>query len=296
MRTDGGVKRVAGADLVLYREGSSEFYVPDPNRYCEGGLPSKDSPIAFAPNAAVNRSILVLFHRVNRISRFGDVFCGVGARAVRLHLEAGVEESVLSDVNPLACRVARMNVRRHGLKAQVYCHDAAIVLASFDLDAVDLDVHGSPVPFAQVAFRGVGDGYVHLTATDLESLYTPAARRKYLLEGPLQERDPELEARAIVGTLVRLAASVDVGAFPRYCLVEPRLRVRVCLECRRGKSYANRALENLRREPGVGYVWSGPLTDERTLSKMERELDRVDWDPEHVEEVRKALGSNILSA
>jgi len=296
VRTDGGVKRVAGADLVLYREGSSEFYVPDPNRYCEGGLPSKDSPIAFAPNAAVNRSILVLFHRVNRISRFGDVFCGVGARAVRLHLEAGVEESVLSDVNPLACRVARMNVRRHGLKAQVYCHDAAIVLASFDLDAVDLDVHGSPVPFAQVAFRGVGDGYVHLTATDLESLYTPAARRKYLLEGPLQERDPELEARAIVGTLVRLAASVDVGAFPRYCLVEPRLRVRVCLECRRGKSYANRALENLRREPGVGYVWSGPLTDERTLSKMERELDRVDWDPEHVEEVRKALGSNILSA
>jgi len=296
VRTDGGVKRVAGADLVLYREGSSEFYVPDPNRYCEGGLPSKDSPIAFAPNAAVNRSILVLFHRVNRISRFGDVFCGVGARAVRLHLEAGVEESVLSDVNPLACRVARMNVRRHGLKAQVYCHDAAIVLASFDLDAVDLDVHGSPVPFAQVAFRGVGDGYVHLTATDLESLYTPAARRKYLLEGPLQERDPELEARAIVGTLVRLAASVDVGAFPRYCLVEPRLRVRVCLECRRGKSHANRALENLRREPGVGYVWSGPLTDERTLSKMERELDRVDWDPEHVEEVRKALGSNILSA
>jgi len=296
VRTDGGVKRVAGAELVLYREGSSEFYVPDPDRYCEGGLPTRDAPIAFAPNAAVNRSILVLFHRVNRIERFGDVFCGVGARAVRLHLEAGVRESVLSDVNPLACRVARMNVTRHGLRARVHCLDAAIALSSFDFDAVDLDVHGSPVPFAQAAFRGVGDGYVHLTATDLESLYTPAARRKYLLDGPLRDRDPELEARVIVGALVRLAASVDVGAFPRYCLVEPGLRVRVCLECRRGKSHANRALEHLRRERGVGPVWSGPLTDERTLSRMRRELDRVDWRSEHVREVRRALGSNVLIA
>lgn len=157
MRTDGGVKRVAGAEFVLYKEGGSEFYVPDPERYSQDGLPTRDAPVAFAPNAAVNRSVLVLFHRVRPVRRFGDVFCGVGARAIRLHIEAEVEWSVLSDVNPIACQIAMINVRRLGLPSEVRCMDAVAALSTFDFDAVDLDVFGTPIPFAQAAFRCVRD-------------------------------------------------------------------------------------------------------------------------------------------
>ncbi len=289
VRTDGGVKRVAGAEFVLYKEGGSEFYVPDPERYSQGGLPTRDAPVAFAPNAAVNRSILVLFHRVRPVKRFGDVFCGVGARAIRLHIEAGMEWSVLSDVNPIACQIAMINVRRLGLPSEVRCMDAVATLSTFDFDAVDLDVFGTPIPFAQAAFRCVRDGYVHVTATDLESLYTQAARRKYLLEGPLPRRNTDLEVRAVVGALARLAASVDVGVEPMYCLVEPGVRIRVGLECRRGRSRANETLDMLDYVDGVGPIWRGNLHDEDVIEEMLEELDRTGWSEKHARKVRESL-------
>ncbi len=293
VRTDGAagaaVMKVAGAEFVLVREGNTEFYAPDPERYSENGLPTKDSPVAFAPNADVNRSVLVLFHRVNPVKTFGDVFCGVGARTLRLHREAGLEKAVLSDVNPVACRVAVLNVRREGVPAEVLCADAFAVMATRNFDAVDLDVHGSPVPYAQAAFRAVRKGFVHVTATDLASMRTRAARRKYLLDSPVAG-DDWTAARAVVGAMVRLAASEDVGARPLYTLVEPGVRIRVCLECSPRRSAANEALDGL--EEGF---WTGPLCDEEIVLSMVEELGDLGrcWPEDLVDRVKEVLDDSL---
>ncbi len=281
--------KVAGADFVLVREGTTEFYAPDPDRFSEGGLPTKDSPVAFAPNADVNRSVLVLFHRVHPIKTFGDVFCGVGARTLRLHEEAGLERAVLSDVNPMACRVAVVNVRRAGVPAEVLCADAFAVMAMREFDAVDLDVHGSPVPFGQAAFRAVRRGFVHLTATDLASVRTGAVRRKYLVEGEVPEGDWGA-ARVVVGAMVRLAASEGIGARPLYTLVEPGVRVRVCLETVPKRSAANKALDDV-----DGGVWTGPLCDEEVVLSMVEELGDVGtgWPRTLVDRVKEVLEKSL---
>lgn len=154
-----------------------------------------------------------------------DVGTGTGLAALCLARQGA--RAIATDVNPLACRLARRNARANGLRVETVCTDLADGLeASFDRVACNPPYlpagEGSPLAgYLARALEAGRDGSA-VAAALLERLPELLAEdgRAWLVVSSRQPVE-ELQARADEGGLAwSVVEQVGVGRFERLALVE----------------------------------------------------------------------------
>ena len=226
----------------------------------EGGLPVRvpEQPdagvgegIFFNPDQELNRDLTVAVLRTAR-DRDGresylDAHAATGIRGVRAANEG--YDATLCDRDPDATELCEANLDRNDLDATVKTRNANPLLYEQRFDVVDLDPFGTPIPFADAAFRGARH-LVCVTATDTAPLcgaHEASGTRSYSAVPQNTEYHPEMGLRVLLGALVRTAARYGVAATPVLSHATSHY-VRTYLDLSRRASDANDALESL------GYV------------------------------------------
>ncbi|MFO1533417.1 MAG: hypothetical protein ABR562_06955, partial [Thermoplasmatota archaeon] len=270
-------------------EGATRLFVPGVNKNPRGpGRREKGAPF-YNPGMALNRDLSVLLaeaegRRKGREIDFADALAGTGARSVRVAHEVEVPLIVhANDGNPLATAAIRQAAKANEVPAQrleVVDGDAYAFLASRRHDVVDVDPHGSPMPFMDAALRATRpDGILCVTATDTGALagtFPRVARRRYDAHHGLHKAAWKAEAglRILAGAVVRSAARFDRTATPVLCVTQGHW-MRVMARVDGAKKDADLALKALRNavldptgggrfldpheSPGKGTAWGGPM-------------------------------------
>lgn len=184
------------AEVVI--EGKARIIVPKRELFLreDGVYEPSHAPVFYNPSMIFNRDLMVallnIYSRaISRVNVASDPMAATGVRGVRIALEVdGVSEVLLNDADPVACRVARLNLAINSLLgvSRIYCEDSNQLMISLSksgihVDFLDIDPYGSPVPFIESAIRfsKIG-GLLAMTATDLGPLtgrYPAKARRRY---------------------------------------------------------------------------------------------------------------------
>jgi tRNA (guanine26-N2/guanine27-N2)-dimethyltransferase len=158
--------------------------------------------------------------------RVAEPLTASGVRGIRYAKEVDeVDEVVLSDVNPVAVRIARINALLNHVhrKIAVKLSNANVLLSKYDVkgkrfDFVDVDPFGSPAPYVDSAIRStVVGGMIALTATDMPPLcgvYPRVALRRYGGLSLRTEYCHELAVRLVLGLLCREAGKYDLSIKP----------------------------------------------------------------------------------
>jgi tRNA (guanine26-N2/guanine27-N2)-dimethyltransferase len=224
------------------REGGVTIDVPEQEDGSGGG-------VFFNPEQELNRDLTVAVLRAYRERGDGaesylDAMTATGVRAVRAAAD-GWDVTAL-DVDPDAVELARENLRANGLEGTVRRRDANVDLHQNYYDVVDLDPFGTPIPFADAAFRRTRD-VLCVTATDTAPLcgahFDPGVRR-YSAVPRNTEYHAEMGLRVLLSALARTGARYDVGVRPLLSHAT-RHYVRTYLELDRGASPANAAIDGL---------------------------------------------------
>jgi tRNA (guanine26-N2/guanine27-N2)-dimethyltransferase len=137
-----------------------------------------------------------------------------GIRAVRA-AEAGYAATGC-DIDTDAVALARANLERNGLAGEIHHRDGNAHMHEHAHDVVDLDPFGTPIPFADAAFRSARE-YVCVTATDTAPLcgaHFESGVRSYGAVPRNTEFHPEMGLRVLLSALVRTAARYDIAATP----------------------------------------------------------------------------------
>ncbi|WP_049901933.1 tRNA (guanine(26)-N(2))-dimethyltransferase [Halococcus agarilyticus] len=207
--------------------------------------------VFFNPDQELNRDLTVAVLRTVR-DRDGresylDAHAATGVRGVRAANEGF--DATLCDRDSDATELCRTNLDRNGLDGTVETRNANALLHEQHFDIVDLDPFGTPIPFADAAFRGARH-FVCVTATDTAPLcgaHRESGIRSYSAVPQNTEYHAEMGLRVLLGALVRTAARYDVAATPVLSHATSHY-VRTYLSLSRRASDANDALGS------VGYV------------------------------------------
>lgn len=158
--------------------------------------------------------------------RLAEPLTASGVRGIRYAKEVEeVSEAILSDVNPIAVRIARINAVLNQVhdKVTVKLSNANALLSRYDakgkrFDFVDIDPFGTPTPYVDSAIRStlIG-GAIALTATDMPPLcgvYPHVALRRYGGLSLRTEYCHELAVRLVLGLLAREAGKYELSIKP----------------------------------------------------------------------------------
>jgi tRNA (guanine26-N2/guanine27-N2)-dimethyltransferase len=245
---------------MLVEEGAVAVEAPDQSG--EG----IEGEVFFNPEQELNRDLTVAVLRALRgrdgADSYLDATAATGVRGVRAAADGWT--ATLCDRDPEAVDLCRRNLDRNGLEAEVVRGDANVVMHRRGFDVVDLDPFGTPIPFADAAFRSARD-LLCVTATDTAPLcgaHFDSGVRTYSAVPRNTEYHPEMGLRVLVSALVRTGARYDVGATPVLSHAT-RHYARTYLRLERSASAANDAVDEL------GYVHHCPeclyREDERGL-------------------------------
>jgi len=186
--------------------------------------------VFYNPRQELNRDITVAALRAHR-ERAGDALSDTGEGLSGSYLDATAAAGVrgvraaadgwratLCDVDPDAVDLCASNLERNGLddSGRVVHRNANALMHEERFDVVDLDPFGTPIPFADAAFRSAR-GLVCVTATDTAPLCGAHFRSGVRTYGAVPrntEYHPEMGLRVLVSALVRTAARHDVAARP----------------------------------------------------------------------------------
>ncbi|MDY6779891.1 MAG: tRNA (guanine(10)-N(2))-dimethyltransferase [Halobacteria archaeon] len=225
--------------MTKVKEGKAEFDVPE--------------DVFYNDRMVMNRDITVGVLRAREGGRddvenvYSDVFGASGVRGIRAALETDYSVAV-NDRSETAVEAVRRNLEKNGVEADVSRSDANVYLDSNRFEVVDIDPFGSPIPFADAAFRS-GYQLACFTATDTAPLCGAhgSGVRRYSCHPLNTEYHPEMGLRVLIGALVRTAARHDVAATPVLSHSSDHY-ARTYLELDEGAKVADSALE------GLGYV------------------------------------------
>ncbi|MFB6087952.1 MAG: tRNA (guanine(26)-N(2))-dimethyltransferase [Haloarculaceae archaeon] len=194
-------------------EGAVELEVPEQSGEGVG------DEVFFNPVQELNRDLTVAVLRAARerepeMETYLDATAAAGARGVRAAAEGW--DATLCDVDPDAVDLCRANLARNDLDGEVVHRDANALMHERAFDVVDVDPFGTPIPFADAAFRG-GKRLVCITATDTAPLcgaHFESGVRHYSAVPRNTEYHAEMGLRVLVSALVRTAARYDLAATP----------------------------------------------------------------------------------
>jgi tRNA (guanine26-N2/guanine27-N2)-dimethyltransferase len=281
-------------------EGATRLVVPRVNERLVGpGRREKGEPF-YNPGMALNRDLSVLIAAAEAVRRgreidFADALAGTGARSARVANEVQAPLLVhANDANPAAIAAIRKTAHENALDGRLLVTegDAAVFLASRRFDVVDLDPHGSPMPFLDGAVRATRhDGLVCVTATDTGALagtYPRVCKRRYGAHHGLHAMPwrAEVGLRILAGAIVRSAARFDRGAHVELSVCRGHW-MRVVARIRDGSQQADQALAQVgdaealptgaggflephapRPPKWAGPLWTGPLHDKAFVAAL----------------------------
>jgi tRNA (guanine26-N2/guanine27-N2)-dimethyltransferase len=233
--------------------------------------------VFYNPRQELNRDVTVAALRAARdrglvegsAPTYLDATAATGIRGVRAAADGWAV--TCCDRDPEAVALARENLARNGLEAEVVERDANALLHESRYDVVDLDPFGSPVPLADAAVRAA-DGLLCVTATDTAPLcgaHFRAGVRTYGTVPRNTEYHPEMGVRVLLSALVRTAARYDRGARPVLTHASDHyVRTYLTLEAGAGAAdeavdalgYVHHCPDCLRREADRGLVAEPPET------------------------------------
>ncbi|MCA1812751.1 MAG: hypothetical protein LC624_02225 [Halobacteriales archaeon] len=290
------------AELVQVREGGTTLWVPE--GHTQHGPAPRASALGLFYNraAARNRDVGVLYMAARHgcsDRRVLDALAGSGARGVRWCVEAKLSNVTLNDRSPAAAEAIQRNLAANGAQAAVLQRDVHALLAEECFRHVELDPYGTPAPFLDAAFRGLGrEGGVSFTATDTAALCganaAPCLRRYGAVPTRVEELCHEVGLRILVAHAVREAAKHDQAALPVLSASREHY-FRVYVETRRLSQLADQQLRRIRwlvhcqqclhrgfddapskacpscggAAQASGPMWSGPLWSADLLRHME---------------------------
>ena len=191
-------------------EGGLSFRVPEQP---ESGV---GEGVFFNPAQELNRDLTVGVLRTHgdESDSYLDATAASGVRGVRAAREGF--DATLCDIDSDAVALCRENLTRNDLDGTVAHRNANALMHEGRFDIVDLDPFGTPIPFADAAFRSARD-LVCVTATDTAPLcgaHAESGIRSYSAVPRNTEYHAEMGLRVLVGALVRTAARYDVAATP----------------------------------------------------------------------------------
>ncbi|WP_181691467.1 tRNA (guanine(26)-N(2))-dimethyltransferase [Natronomonas sp. LN261] len=193
-------------------EGAVTVEVPEERH---GASEGAGSGVFYNPVQELNRDITVAVLRtVDDCSSYLDAMTASGIRAVRA-AETGYAVTGC-DVDTDAVELARSNLARNGLAGEIHHRNVNAHMHEHTHDVVDLDPFGTPIPFADAAFRSARE-YVCVTATDTAPLcgaHFESGVRSYGAVPRNTEFHAEMGLRVLLSALVRTAARYDIAATP----------------------------------------------------------------------------------
>jgi tRNA (guanine26-N2/guanine27-N2)-dimethyltransferase len=232
---------------MLVEEGGVTVEVPEVRK---GSSEGAGSGVFYNPEQELNRDITVAVLREWR-DRDGDgtYLDAMAASGIRgLRAAAAGWDVTCVDVDGDAVALARSNFERNDLPGEVVRADANAHVHEHrhGYDVVDVDPFGTPIPFADAAFRSARS-LVCVTATDTAPLCGAHFRsgvRKYGAVPRNTDFHPEMGVRVLLSALVRTAARYDLAARP-VLTHESDHYVRTYLALESGARRADEAVDEL---------------------------------------------------
>ena len=208
-----------------------------------------EESVFYNPRQELNRDLTVATLRAfrdrePRAEHYLDAMTASGVRGIRAAADGWTV--TCCDRDPEAVELARANVDRNGLEADVRRADANALMHGSVFDVIDLDPFGTPMPFADAAFANCRN-LVCVTATDTAPLcgaHLASGIRSYSAVPRNTDYHPEMGVRILLSALVRSAARHDVGVSPLLTHAESHY-VRTYLELDRKPTAADAALGEL---------------------------------------------------
>ena len=205
--------------------------------------------VFFNPVQELNRDLTVAAFRAYRernsaVDTYCDAMTATGVRGVRAAADGW--DVTCCDIDPDATALAAENLALNGLDGETVTRDANVLLHERTFDVVDLDPFGTPVPFADAAFRGAGE-LLCVTATDLAPLcgaHFNSGVRTYSAVPRNTEYHSEMGVRILLSALARTGARYDVAVDPLLTHASDHY-VRTYLALDRGAQVADAALDRL---------------------------------------------------
>jgi len=239
-----------------------------------------------------------------------DALAGVGARGLRVLVEAGMDFAHLNDLNPYAIELAKEAARLNGVEARCsFTVEEAVYLMAERARrgerflVVDIDPFGSPAPFLEAGLRAVRlGGVLAFSATDtaaLMGLHPLVAKRRYGGTSLRCEEAREIAVRLLYGASAQAAMRLEGGIRPLFAHVT-RHYIRAFVAFERGAARADEAAKGMgyyvrcaaglhryaseeppaacascgREVSRAGPLWIGPLFDARLLSEALARMPR----------------------
>jgi tRNA (guanine26-N2/guanine27-N2)-dimethyltransferase len=217
------------ADFVSTVEGRTTFIVPQLSLTAR--VPPK-TPAFFNPAAKLNRNLSVVAYRAFAESlsskTFADSFTGIGARALRVAVEAPEIEQVYgNDINSIAIETANEAARINAVNDK--CHFSIDEVCKFLLHGdgegqrfgiVDLDPFGTPARHIDCVLRAVlHGGLVSITATDtavLCGIYPEVCMRRYYGRPLNNSYGNETAIRLLLSLLALTASRLELSIRPVF--------------------------------------------------------------------------------
>jgi tRNA (guanine26-N2/guanine27-N2)-dimethyltransferase len=206
--------------IQLIREGSTDVFVPvhDPAT----SFPPSSALVFYNPRMELSRDINVACMMAftadiseARNYTYLDAMAASGIRGIRVANEANLSVT-LNDVNPLAYKLIKRNVRHLNVRAEVTNVDANVVMSQKKFSIIDVDPFGTPAPFIDAACRSACK-MLCITATDtapLSGAHFSAGVRRYAAVPANTEYHAENGIRILVGAIVRALVKYDKYAIP----------------------------------------------------------------------------------
>lgn len=228
-------------------EGSVTVEVPEQPESGVGDV------VFYNPRQELNRDITIAvlraWHDRTGDEAYLDATAASGIRGVRAAAEGW--DATCCDYDESAVERCRANFARNDCEGRVVHRDANAYMHEHEagFDVVDLDPFGTPIPFADAAFR-CARSLVCVTATDTAPLcgaHFNSGIRSYSAVPRNTDFHAEMGLRVLLSALARTAARYDVGITPVLSHVT-RHYVRTYLATTHRATDANAAIDEL------GYV------------------------------------------
>jgi tRNA (guanine26-N2/guanine27-N2)-dimethyltransferase len=219
-------------ELIETIEGKTRLIVPAAS--LNNKVPPK-SPAFFNQAARLNRDISVLAYKAFisdfKYSKrnFADSFSGIGARALRVAVEAPeIEQIYLNDINFAAIEMAKKAAELNSVSSKCFFTTNKVLkfLAEHGtsnndrFSIIDLDPFGSPASYIDSVLRSIiSGGLISVTATDsavLCGVYPDVCMRKYYGRPVKTFYANEVAIRLIVSLIALTASRLDLAIQPLF--------------------------------------------------------------------------------
>ena len=228
------LEEILGIKLKIVKEGMADIIVPRLEEYADkyGHIDPARAPVFYNPIMEANRDLAIVcaiaykkIHSRDELT-ICEPLCATGVRGVRYALEVkNAHKIIMSDINDLAVKIARLNVFINGLtgRIEVYKNEANRLLLKYAqkglrFDIIDIDPFGSPIYFIQNATRALKHkGLLAVTATDLAPLvgvYPMTCKRRYFAYSIRSPFSREIGLRILIASVIREGALLEVALIP----------------------------------------------------------------------------------